>query len=287
MFFLTVDDLVNAISASLGGIVSTFTLYPIEVVKNNLQVSTGQEDTTTNKAPTFFTVANSIYKNNGPLGFFAGVKGSCASAALEKFFYYYMYSNFVRQTRATSGPTLLFCGYVADFSHLPITMIFEKIMIAQQTAAKDGITISFFPEFQRLLKKGGWQSFYSGWHAYFILAFKPAIENMLFDLMKRFALRGRNVLSGAQAFVLGAIARGVATLIAYPAYRALRISQKNGQDQSIVSVLTNLVREKGWSGLYQGIVPDISRGVLSSALRTSIKESLSSGVRKLLLPQQS
>ena len=50
----------------------------------------------------------------------------------------------------------------------------------------------------------------------------------------------------------------------------------------LLQELKVVLRTNGLSGLYQGIVPDITRGVLSSALRSSIKERLYMTVKGIL-----
>ena len=50
----------------------------------------------------------------------------------------------------------------------------------------------------------------------------------------------------------------------------------------LLQELKVVLRTNGISGLYQGIVPDITRGVLSSALRSSIKERLYMTVKGML-----
>ena len=92
-----------------------------------------------------------------------------------------------------------------------MTMVFEKIMISQQVAAKKGVSIQFMDEFYRIQKEEGFSSFYNGWRAYFILAFKPAIENAVFDQIRSYLIKARQnkILSGVEAFLLGALARAV------------------------------------------------------------------------------
>jgi hypothetical protein len=286
------DDFAAALSAAVGGIASTLALYPLEIVKNNLQVGGG------GSRPSFLAVSRRIHRTGGLPAFFTGVHGACSSAALEKLLYYYSYSLLSRTAQSSSGPALLAVGYLSDFTHLPLTMPFEKVMIAQQIGAKQGRKVPFFREFLRIWRSEGWAAFYGGWRAYFVLAFKPAIENAVFERIRAWMLRSsRKALSGAEAFTLGAIARGVATLIVYPASRALRIQQgkkrkksgtgKQAQDKerqpSLVDVLREVFRNGGLAALYQGIVPDIGRGVLSSALRSSIKERLTLGMRNVLV----
>jgi hypothetical protein len=128
---------------------------------------------------------------------------------------------------------------------------------------------------------------------------KPALENTIFDGLKLWRLSsgrsgGRSGgLSGVEAFVLGLLARAVCTVCTFPATRGLRIQQgrrreerrektaeeleeelEEVEEESLVSVLLSLVRNDGFGGLFVGIGPDIGRGVLSSAIRYSIKEKI-------------
>ena len=103
-----------------------------------------------------------------------------------------------------------------------MTMVFEKIMISQQVAAKKGVSIQFMDEFYRIQKDEGWHSFYQGWRAYFVLAFKPAIENAVFDQIRSYLIKARQskILSGVEAFLLGALARAVGKSYTILLYKA-------------------------------------------------------------------
>ena len=110
-----------------------------------------------------------------------------------------------------------------------MTMVFEKIMISQQVAAKKGVSIQFMDEFYRIQKDEGFSSFYNGWRAYFVLAFKPAIENAVFDQIRSYLIKARQskILSGMEAFLLGALARAVGksyTILLYSEERKCIIS---------------------------------------------------------------
>ena len=50
--------------------------------------------------------------------------------------------------------------------------------------------------------------------------------------------------------------------------------EEKEEEESLVGVLLNLIRSNGMSELYVGIGPDLGRGVLSSAIRYSIKERI-------------
>jgi hypothetical protein len=130
---------------------------------------------------------------------------------------------------------------------------------------------------------------------------------------------GQLVLPALEAFALSAVARAVSALTCYPATRGKVLAQarlrnmKNerakvmlklgtppsspdrrpdsggGDDQgheltstSATEELLIVLREQGVLGLYQGLGPEIARGVLSSAIRMAVKERIFVSVRGVL-----
>jgi hypothetical protein len=75
-----------------------------------------------------------------------------------------------------------------------------------------------------IVSKSGFSSLYSGWAAYIVLCLKPAITYAVFDRLKEIILKRRNAvgktLTALEAFAIGAIARGIATMIVFPYTRA-------------------------------------------------------------------
>jgi|LauGreDrversion2_3_1035106.scaffolds.fasta_scaffold34667_1 hypothetical protein len=124
--------------------------------------------------------------------------------------------------------------------------------------------------FLDVLQTKGLRGFYSGWTAYLVLALKPAIQILVFERLKeRINLRnGRRVdasLTFWEAFVVGALARLVATLICYPFFFA-RISAQGGAKGGMKRVVLEIWRAKGAGAFYTGIVPELARGVLFHAV---------------------
>ena len=124
------------------------------------------------------------------------------------------------------------------------------------------------------------------------------------------------VLPALEAFALGAVARAVSTLACYPATRGKVLAQarlRNRKSErakvllklgtppgspdrrdvsceqeneftstSATEELVVVLREQGVLGLYQGLGPEIARGVLSSAIRMTVKERIFMSVRNAL-----
>ena len=90
-------------------------------------------------------------------------------------------------------------------------------------------------------------------------------------------------LSAAEAFFLGMFARVIATMLTYPYLRAKVMLQSTYgsnattttiKKPTIMQMIGEQVREGGVGGLYQGIGPELTRGVFSAALMMMVKERI-------------
>merc|ERR1712217_551195 len=113
-----------------------------------------------------------------------------------------------------------------------------------------------------------------GVSAQIVLCFKNAIQNTVFDQIKTILLRIKSqgkskpvvALSAMEAFLLGALGRAVATIAVWPYQRAKVVMQtsgaaKDGKTQSIPGVMSKIAMEEGVMSLYQGLPPELIRGV--------------------------
>ena len=128
---------------------------------------------------------------------------------------------------------------------------------------------------------------YKGLQAYIVLCFKPAIQYTIYEQVKHYYLTylSRNnptqssSLSSVQAFLLGLISRTISTMVVFPYIRAKVLLQQRTSSSSssntIPNLMQSLVRQGGISSLFQGLGPELTRGVLSSALMMMVKEKIS------------
>jgi hypothetical protein len=176
------------------------------------------------------------------------------------------------------------------------------------------------------------KSFYKGIQAYWILCFKPALQYTIFEQLKAWILRLREIrgakerrqgsapqLSAGEAFLLGMVSRTIATLAVFPFVRAkvqmqsLTRSQAHQRSNgaasstdassqstpsptvsgvkssapSIWGLLAENYTNGGLKALYQGLGPELTRGVLSAALMMMVKERINGRVKKMLHGSQS
>lgn len=279
----------EVLAASLGGAISAGILYPLEVLKTKLQAITDddEKDTQNDGDRAMIPFALKLYRNEGLSVFFRGVETSSFQSALEKALYFFSYTALKELHRGFSGSaelpgmTNLAVGYIAEWAHLPITLPVDAWTTRIQTSEEAPLKILLHMLSDRNCK------FYKGISAYYLLCFKPALQYTVYEQLKQIVLRHRKtkVLSSAEAFVMGMVARTVATVLVFPFLRAKIIMQTSNDDTtSSVQVLVDQYQKMGiLKGWYQGIAPELTRGIFSSALMLMIKERIALLVRELVL----
>lgn len=120
-------------------------------------------------------------------------------------------------------------------------------------------------------------AFYRGLSAHTLGAWKPAVQYAIYEQIKRRTLSGQTeALSAAQAFVLGAIARGTADIIMYPArtvktrkQTALKLSKSGtptaeevAETERVVSMsafalLLHIYKIEGAASIYRGVEMEV------------------------------
>ena len=85
-------------------------------------------------------------------------------------------------------------------------------------------------------------------------------------------------MGAAEAFFLGMFARVIATMLTYPYLRAKVMLQSTYGTAKIKPTIPQMILEQlsngGVVGLYQGIGPELTRGVFSAALMMMVKERI-------------
>mmetsp|Transcript_13319 Transcript_13319/g.20210 ORF Transcript_13319/g.20210 Transcript_13319/m.20210 type:complete len:147 (-) Transcript_13319:23-463(-) len=135
---------------------------------------------------------------------------------------------------------------------------------------------------------------YKGIEAYKVLCLKPAIQFTVFEQVKKILIASKTSshkkqLSATEAFFLGMAARAVATVVVFPFIRAKVMAQANSDSDNNKSMLETVVamhREGGLSQLFQGLGPELTRGVLSAALMMMVKEQIAATVKAAILPSK-
>ncbi len=180
---------------------------------------------------------------------------------------------------------------MAEWAHLPVTLPIDCVTTAIQT---DDQNRGAFVLLGNILSEKGIGGFYKGIQAYTVLCLKPAIQYTVYEQVKKMVLATRNAgrkvvdesLSAAEAFFLGMVARIIATMLTYPYLRAKVMLQSTYGNAKVKPTIPQMISEQisegGVWGLYQGIGPELTRGVFSAALMMMVKERIGVIVRELI-----
>lgn len=271
--------------------------------------------------------ANNLYRAEGISVFFDGMEVSALQSAIEKALYFFAYTalkrgySYTRTTRQhqhqpqkLSALSNVFLGCLAEWVHLPITLPIDTLTTAIQTSGGNSKTATDKTTTILALWMTLWKekSFYKGIQAYWILCFKPALQYTIFEQVKAWILKLRAIrqqkggsqqrqqqLSAAEAFLLGMVSRTAAILVVFPFVRAKvrmqSLKKSSGSESSagvpttisIWKLLAETYIHSGWKALYQGLGPELTRGVLSAALMMMVKERISGGVKNVLYHRSS
>jgi len=314
---MALNNLIAASSGGAGAAVSTVLLYPLEVVKTNMNKGV---DSAGVKFAGPFDVVKRVLSNQGVPGLFRGVQVRTGHQICQKFLYYYTYDFLLRifkglqRKQKISFAANVLVGYIAGVIAVLISNPLEVLSTRQQLMSKpsSGQAPGLASTVLKMLQEEGISSFFRGAQANVILSINPAIENSMFDQVKMWFLRRAALksLSAAQAFWIGAVAKIIATAVTFPYIRAKVIIQsrakkveplKDEKDSSASSsrqesgtngVSTNLsalkvfqeiVADDGFCALWKGMGPQALKAVLSSAVLLAAKEKIEAAVRLSIL----
>ncbi|CAI5709855.1 unnamed protein product [Peronospora effusa] len=290
-----------ATAAGVGGFLSTSILHPLDTLKTRIQSGASLLPEENNVTPTkknkHMTLLKSLYQ---------GIQYKAAESSTSKFMYFYAYTMLAQMATPKDGKPIgtltdLGIGYLSELCHLPVTMPMELVGTRMQTGSESGSILQIL---RSIIKESGVGGLYKGLGAYFVLCLQPAIQYTVFERLKNLYLRkfkqASQALGALEVFVLGAIARSIATIILFPYIRAkvlmqTKPKQKDARNlvkdqdistepkKTIASTLQRVYTEEGPLALYRGLGPELTRGALSSALMLMIKEKVQMYIMVLMM----
>jgi len=281
-----------------GGLFSAGSLYPMEVAKT--RIANAKKSSNPNiKPPTLLGTMKDMYQKGGLSALYSEWYFSAGQSASEKFIHYYWYEVLCRLYEQNVSPEMgpasnIFVGYVCEWMHLPFTMPIEVTSTIYQLNLGKPTHQSWIATL-RGQQQQGWGKLYKGIGAYTGLNFKPAIQDAAFDQIKLMYLRAQQVsqLTDIQNFLLGVLARVIATVIVFPAQKAKVLAiAAGGKDDALESeggsrrqscapapegtleCIAYTYNNGGFRALYAGLGPELYRGMMSAGLMYFMKERI-------------
>jgi hypothetical protein len=203
--------------------------------------------------------------------------------ASQNFAYFYWYGlirdAYIRRTgrRNFSTATELILGAIAGALGQIFTIPVSVITTKQQTREDDKVN-SFFGTAKEVIDDDGISGLWRGLKASLVLVVNPSITYGSFERLKAIMYPGKISLSPGENFLLGALSKAMATIATQPMIVAKVMQQssdkKRRQYKSFVDALGYLYKNEGPRGLFKGIGPQISKGVIVQGLLFMFKDQV-------------
>ncbi|XP_056258343.1 peroxisomal membrane protein PMP34 isoform X3 [Seriola aureovittata] len=248
-------SLVHALSGAVGSVTAMTVFFPLDTARLRLQVDENR------KAKSTPAILAEIVKEEGLLAPYRGWFPVICSLCCSNFVYFY-------------------CFHSLKASWLK----------GNQSAASTDLIIGIAADaFVQIIRDEGVGALWNGTFPSLLLVLNPAIQFMIYEGLKRQLRRGvPRELSAAEVFIIGAVAKAVATTVTYPLQTIqsiLRFGQFNESTceskllsslRIIKCLLVNRARKYGMLGLFKGLEAKLLQTVLTAALMFLLYEKISS-----------
>jgi len=305
----TTRSLVHAISGSATGCWAISLFYPLNLVRTRLQL----EESGTSKGA--FASIREIANSEGTTALYAGLWSNVVCLGCSNFVYFYLYNGLRAallsrkrrrgMSQVISAKLNLLISSAAGTMNVMITnplwVASMRIMTQQRAKAmeKEHELKEFNGVLDALCKittKDGISALWSGAGPSLILVSNPVAQFVVYEWVKklrvRLAKRHGFPILGIEFFVMGAIAKAVATLVTYPIQltqsrlRNARNQRNEGRSEGYTGVadcLIKTIQREGFFGLFRGMEAKLWQTVLTAAFHFFAYEKVILAFHKMIL----
>jgi len=270
-------------------------VYPLDIVKTRLQVQVKRKPT--DPAPTVedphhytstWDAISKIVADDGIAGLYSGINGALIGVASTNFAYFYWYSVvrtlYLSSQKVPTPPGTVvelslgaLAGAVAQVFTIPVAVVTTR----QQTQGKEERKGLVDTAKDVIESEDGWTGLWRGLKASLVLVVNPAITYGAYQRLREVMFPGKLNLRPLEAFLLGAMSKSLATIATQPLIVAKvglqskpPPSRAGKPFRSFVEVMKFIVEHEGVLGLFKGIAPQISKGLIVQGLLMMTKERM-------------
>ncbi|RDL40529.1 uncharacterized protein BP5553_00508 [Venustampulla echinocandica] len=284
-----------AVAGATGAVIANALVYPLDIVKTRLQVQVKRKatdapataDDPVHYASTWDAITK-IVDNDGVAGLYAGIEGALIGVASTNFAYFYWYSVvrslYLSSQRTPTPPSTAIelslgaaAGAVAQIFTIPVAVVTTR----QQTQAKGERKGMLDTGREVIASEDGWTGLWRGLKASLVLVVNPAITYGAYQRLREVIFPGKANLKPWEAFLLGALSKSMATIATQPLIVAKvglqskpPPSRQGKPFKSFIEVMRFIIENEGVLGLFKGIGPQISKGVIVQGLLMMTKERM-------------
>lgn len=281
----------GAVAGATGAVLANALVYPLDIVKTKLQVQvprkvneTYDDKDSPHYASTWDAITR-IMKEEGLTGLYAGMNGSLLGVASTNFAYFYWYTVvrtlYGKYSKAASNSTAVelslgaVAGALAQLFTIPVAVVTTR----QQTSSKADRKGLLATAKEVIEGPDGISGLWRGLKASLVLVVNPAITYGAYERLKEIFFPGKTALKPAEAFLLGAMSKALATIATQPLIVAKvglqskpPPSRKGKPFKSFMEVMKFIVENEGLLRLFKGIGPQIIKGFLVQGILMMTKE---------------
>uniref|UniRef100_A0A8B9CHA6 Solute carrier family 25 member 17 n=1 Tax=Anser brachyrhynchus TaxID=132585 RepID=A0A8B9CHA6_9AVES len=273
-----------------GSVTAMTVFFPLDTARLRLQVDEKRKSKTTP------AVLLEIIKEEGLLAPYRGWFPVISSLCCSNFVYFYTFNSlktlWVKGQHSTTGKDLVL-GVVAGVANVllttPLWVVNTRLKLQGAKFRNEDIVPTNYKgiidAFHQIIRDEGVLALWNGTFPSLLLVFNPAIQFMFYEGFKRKLLKRQAELTSLDVFVIGAIAKAVATTLTYPLqtvqsilrFGRHRLNPENrtlGSLKNVFYLLRERVRRFGLIGLYKGLEAKLLQTVLTAALMILVYEKL-------------
>lgn len=271
-------------------------------VEQKVKLDNESEDTTHNRK--FNNVLDCmlyVVKHRGIRGLYQGMSTSVAGTFIMNFCYFFWYTFFRKRyiniKLLKAGPKKL---QISTFEELSIGIVAAAmsqlftspiaVISTRQQTIHDKEKAKLVNVVKNLWKEsnGDITAFWKGLKVGLVLTLNPSITYASYQKLKKILfhsseLYGTETLSVSQNFILGVLSKCISTLITQPLIISKASLQRTGSKfKTFQQVLIFLYRTEGIKGLWKGILPQLTKGILVQGLLFAFRGELIKNLNKFL-----
>ncbi|XP_055843641.1 peroxisomal membrane protein PMP34 [Episyrphus balteatus] len=285
---------VHAVSGATGGVIAMSVFYPLDTVRSRLQV----ENTDRRKALNTLQVIQQLVREEGLSTLYRGLVPVLQSLCISNFVYFYAFHSLKALNGSTQQSAIrdLLLGSIAGIINVLTTTPFWVVNTRIKMRGVSGVVDDNSKHYKNLLeglmyvgKTEGMAGLWSGTIPSLMLVINPALQFMMYEMLKRRFTSPNGETSSLSYFLIGAAAKAFATVLTYP-LQLVQTKQRHrsksdefvAKNAGTIQMIMMILRQQGAKGLFRGLEAKILQTVLTAALMFSIYEKVAKGVNVVL-----
>ncbi|XP_072337561.1 peroxisomal membrane protein PMP34 isoform X1 [Scyliorhinus torazame] len=282
-----------------GSVTAATTFFPLDTARIRLQVDEKRKSSSTH------VILSEIVKEEGLLALYRGWFPVISSVCCSNFVYFYTFNSLKAMlvkgnVRATSSKDLLMgciAGATNVFLTTPMWVVNTRLKLQGAKFRKEDIHQTEYKgildAFRQIITQEGLGTLWNGILPSLVLVCNPGIQFMFYEGLKRKASKAGRRIPSWEIFMIGAIAKAIATTVTYPLQIVQAIlrfepnkrrSRNSSQEsvRAVINLISERIKKGGFSGLYKGLEAKLLQTVFTAALMFLIYERIAGITFKIM-----